>query len=61
MIVKIKRQRGRKKDRQRERSVSMTTEMTHFAKFNIVIVAQNQEGLRKGYTWVQKLPITYCW
>ena len=46
---------GRQNDRQRERSVGMTTEMTHFARLNIVIVAQ--EGLRKGHTQGPRSPV----
>lgn len=59
MIVKIKRERRRKNDRQGERSEDMTTKMAHFAKFNIVIVAQG--GRRKGHTWGQRLTITCDW
>lgn len=39
--------------------MGMTTEMAHFAKFNIVTVVQ--EDLKKGHTWGQKPPTTCGW
>lgn len=46
---------GRQNDGQGGRSVGVTTEMTHFAKLSVVIVAQ--EGLRKGHTQGPRPPV----